>query len=256
VLIEKPLSTTLDSVGPLAQLSTERKLTVGVAHVYRFIPELVQLRDEVRAGAIGGLRHVCFMAGQHFPVIRPDYQKIYFARRAMGGGVLLDFACHSIDYFQWLCGRAVEVTAVAERMMLDGIETEDLAEMLIRFESGARGLIHSNAFQRDYLLNIHVAGTKGTLRARLGAETRKVHTEGQFAWTLEQCGLDGKFAELSCNAYERDYFYGLQARNFLNAVTGKEPVRATLAEGAAAVAVCLAAYQSAAEKRTVNVPSM
>jgi cysteine desulfurase/selenocysteine lyase len=37
----------------------------------------------------------------------------------LGGGVLLDFACHSVDYFQWLCGRAVEVVAVAERMMLE-----------------------------------------------------------------------------------------------------------------------------------------
>jgi predicted dehydrogenase len=253
-LIEKPLTTSLEGVEAVARLAAQRRLTVGVAHVYRFIPELLRLREEVRAGAIGEVRHVSQLSGQHFPTVRPDYQKIYFARREMGGGVLLDFMCHSVDYFQWLCGRAVEVAATAERMVLEGIETEDLGEMLIRFESGARGLIHSNAFQRDYLMNTHVAGTKGTLRARLGTETRKVHTEGQFAWTLERCGTDGKFEELSCTAYERDHFYSLQAQDFLGAVRGEHPVRATLADGAAAVATCLAAHRSAAEKRTVAVP--
>ena len=144
-LIEKPLTTNLAEVGPLARLAESRKLTVGVAHVYRFIPELVRLREELQAGAIGEVKHVRFLSGQHFPTVRPDYNKIYFARRAMGGGVLLDFACHSVDYFQWLCGRATEVAAVAERMMLDEIETEDLADVLLRFENGARGAIHVNA---------------------------------------------------------------------------------------------------------------
>ena len=253
-LIEKPLTTSLPDVAPVARLAEARRLTVGVAHVYRFIPELVRLREEVQAGAIGEVKHVRFISGQHFPTIRPDYNKIYFARRAMGGGVLLDFACHSVDYFQWLCGRAIEVAAVADRMMLDEIETEDLAEVLLKFDNGARGAIHVNAFQRDYLLDIHIAGTKGTLRARLAAETRKVHTEGQFAWTLERCGEDGKFVEISSTAYERDHFYSLQAQNFLNAVAGREPVCATLADGAAAVAVCLAAYRSAMERRSVLVP--
>jgi len=253
-LIEKPLTTNLAEVGPLARLAESRKLTVGVAHVYRFIPELVRLREELQAGAIGEVKHVRFLSGQHFPTVRPDYNKIYFARRAMGGGVLLDFACHSVDYFQWLCGRATEVAAVAERMMLDEIETEDLADVLLRFENGARGAIHVNAFQRDYLLDIHVAGTKGTLHAKLAAETREVHTEGQFAWTLERCGTDGKFVELSSTGYERDHFYSLQAQNFLNAVAGREPARATLADGAQAVAVCLAAYQSAMERRSILVP--
>lgn len=256
VLIEKPLCTELGGVAPLAREASERGLTVGVAHVYRFIPELVRLRGELLAGTIGQVKHLRFVSGQHFPTIRPDYQRIYFARRETGGGVLLDFACHPIDYFQWLCGQVVEVVAFTGCMALEGIESEDLAEMLLRFENGAIGHIHTNAFQRDYLLEIHVAGTKGTLCARLAAETRKVHTEGQFMWMLERCGIDGRFTDLSANAYERDHFYSLQAENFLAAVSGKEAVRATLADGAAAVAVCLAAYQSAAGGRTVPVPKV
>ncbi len=256
VLIEKPLTTDLEGVPAVARLAAQKRLTAGVAHVYRFIPELVRLREELRAGAIGEARFARFTSGQHFPTIRPDYNKIYFARREMGGGVLLDFACHSADYFQWLCGRAAEVTGVAERLALTDIETEDFAEILMRFESGARGTIQVNAFQRDYLLEIHVGGTRGTLRARLAAETRKVHAESRFAWTVERCGTDGKFTELSSNAYERDHFYSLQARNFVRAVEGKEAVGATLADGAAAVAVCQAAYASAAQKRTVPVPKV
>src|SRR5579872_6419572 len=47
ILIEKPLSVSLDGVERLRTAATERNVTVGVAYVYRAYPMFASLRDAI-----------------------------------------------------------------------------------------------------------------------------------------------------------------------------------------------------------------
>ncbi|HEY2253649.1 MAG TPA: Gfo/Idh/MocA family oxidoreductase, partial [Planctomycetaceae bacterium] len=104
VLIEKPLSISLDSVGALKTLADERELTAAVAYVYRAFPVLAAMRQAIKSGRFGTPRQLTAVSGQHFPTYRPAYREIYYADRKKGGGAIQDALTHVINLGEWLVG--------------------------------------------------------------------------------------------------------------------------------------------------------
>src|SRR5262245_37080029 len=94
LLIEKPLSTTLDGLDRLQKTVQERRLVAAVGYVYRSHPALSAMRDAIRAGRFGRPVQVVSTSGQHFPTYRPAYRTIYYTRRETGGGAIQDALTH------------------------------------------------------------------------------------------------------------------------------------------------------------------
>src|SRR5579872_1247046 len=65
VLIEKPLSISLDGVLRLRYLTTEFFRTAAVAYVYRAFPVLAAMRQAVQSGRFGTPRQLTAVCGQH-----------------------------------------------------------------------------------------------------------------------------------------------------------------------------------------------
>src|SRR5262249_35708169 len=88
VLIEKPLSTSLDGIDRLTRLVSDKRSTVAVAYVYRAFRMLAAMRQVLAAGRFGTPRELTAVCGQHFPTYRPAYREIYYASRQSGGGAI------------------------------------------------------------------------------------------------------------------------------------------------------------------------
>src|SRR5262249_5372924 len=117
LFVEKPLSDRWDGVDELIAEVRARSLVCLVGCNLRFHPGLVELRRLLDEGAIGRVLGARIEFGQYLPDWHPweDYRETYSARRALGGGVILD-AIHELDYAMWLLGPVSKVTALADHI--------------------------------------------------------------------------------------------------------------------------------------------
>ena len=83
---------------------------------------------------------------------------------ALDGGVLANQASHHIDMLEWMLGEPQSVYAIAKKELVE-IEAEDTAIVVLKFESGAFGIIEATTAvrPRDLEGSISVLGEKGSV---------------------------------------------------------------------------------------------
>jgi predicted dehydrogenase len=241
VLCEKPLSTSLDGVDELDEAIRRKGVKFVVAYTHRSMPPMEEFRRRIHAGEIGQVKQVFAAWGQHFPTYRPAYRQIYYTDRATGGGALQDAVTHILNFVQWCMGPASSVYCQADHLVLEGVEVEDTAALILRFrDSPAIGTIVLNQFQTNNSGVYEFAGTAGTLRFEMPGWRVGVCKNEQWTWQEPR-------------TFERDEFYIRQAELFLKTVDENAPPVCTLAEAADTLRTILAALQSADEQRSVEL---
>ncbi len=241
VLSEKPLSVHPEGCQELIDAAKDKGVVAGVAYVYRHIPGTERMWERVRAGDIGEIMLVLCKSGHNWPLIRPEYRNLYFAKLETGGGAILDMISHLYNYGEWLAGRETQVACFYEHKGLEGITTEDTVLSLMRYESGAMGDMHLNLYQWDTRTEVEVVGSEGTLRYEGGPPPR-----------LGLCRKDTKEWEWEEFPAERDVGFIRQANHFVKAVRGEAQVRCTLEEALWTLKVCWWMRQSQDEGRFVQ----
>jgi len=120
VLVEKPISRTLDEADRMIEAAARGNAVLQVGHLERFNPAMVALRPHVR---------------------KPVYFEIHrvgsFTARSLDIDVVLDLMIHDLDIVQWLVGEDVAVTnihAVGIAILTDKV---DAANARLEFSSGA-----------------------------------------------------------------------------------------------------------------------
>ncbi|MCK4814230.1 Gfo/Idh/MocA family oxidoreductase, partial [bacterium] len=143
-------------------------------------------RELVDRQKIGKLIAVRAHAGSYFLYRSPfhpwmDYRQDYAAKK-IGGGVILDSATHHIDYITSLLGEGKEVFCYAGRMGSLGLEAEDIAEILLKFETGAVANVHVNFVQQPYQNKYEIIGEKGTIAWNITDNTVKLFSDTDNKW--------------------------------------------------------------------------
>ncbi len=241
LLIEKPISNNLGGIEELIQLTKRKKLVLGVAYCLRYHPNLRRIKRMLEEKVIGNVLVGKIHAGQYFPDYRPDYKQIYFAKREMGGGVLSDFATHSLDYIQWLMGKVREVFCFCDKLSDLEIETEDTAEIFLRFKNRSIAEVHSNCFQRDYSSRCELIGNSGTIVWDYVKNEVRLFKADKKEW------------ETFTDKCERDDLFNFQAINFVDAIKGKDTLPVSGESGMRTLKVVLAAYESAKKEKMVKL---
>ena len=242
-LLEKPLAVTMEGVDKLIETVKRKGLVVRVAYVRRTSPEAIELHKQLGAGRIGEVKTCWINTSQEFPKYRPDYQKTYYAKKAMGGGAVLDAASHHIDLLMWTMGDVKEVAAMYDRLVLQGVEAEDTCVISLRFKSGGIAQININQFQKPNESVIEFAGTKGNLAIDFAKLKFANDDSGNWETVDHMAGLK------PMEAHEARF--ALQANLFLDAVEGKPCHLTTLDEARKNLRVALAAKESYETKRIV-----
>lgn len=241
VLIEKPLSTTLEGAKELIAQAESAQLTAGVAYVYRAHPALQAMRQAIQSGRFGQPVQVVAVFGQNFPFYRPAYREIYYRDRATGGGAIQDALTHVINAAEWLVGPVTELTADAEHLVLDGVTVEDTVHLIARHQQ----------VLASYSLNQHQPANEGTLTVicQRGMARYEVHG-GRWLWTENP---EEPWRVESTPALERDELFRRQANAFLDAVQGTAAPLCSLSEGLQTLRVNLAALRSLESRRWESV---
>lgn len=136
VLLEKPMALSVAECDDILDAAARAGVRVGVSHNQLFYPPHVRACQLVRSGALGRplLLRMRLGIGGKFAGWRADPV-------ATGGGLLFDAGVHRFYMARALCGEVCEVAAMADAPRDRG---EDLAVVLLRFASGALGVIEAN----------------------------------------------------------------------------------------------------------------
>jgi len=244
VFVEKPLAHTLEGTDALVEEAGRAGRTVLVGCNLRFLPSLVLVKRLVEEGRIGRPLAARAHCGYYLPFWRPgtDYREGYGARQATGGGIILD-SIHEFDYLTWLLGRPREVFAYAGKVSSLEIDTEDNADVLLRFDYGAVANVHLDYLQRTYRRACDFIGEDGVIAWDYIAQSVTVY------------GKEDRRVEVfqeSINT-ERNQMFVDEMRHFVRCIEAGEPPVLDAAGGRAILEVALAAKASAAQGRPVRV---
>lgn len=245
-LVEKPLAVTMRGVDTALDEVRRAGIEARVGFIRRIAPEVIALREKIAAGAIGEVKLAYLNSSQDFPKYRPDYRETYYARPETGGGAILDAASHFIDLLNWLLGRPATVSAMYDRLVLPGTDTEDTCLINIRYASGAMANITLNQFQKPNVTSCEFIGTTGNLRLDHSVLARADDDSGE--WKERHDFMAGL---VPTEAHEARF--GLQAGAMLDLIAGRPCPLATLEDGRLALQVALAARQSWDERRMIAV---
>jgi predicted dehydrogenase len=236
LLIEKPLSTTLEGIAELQTEITHRTLTAAVAYVYRAHPVLTAMREALHSGRFGAPVQIVAVSGQHFPLYRPAYRDIYYKDHATGGGAVQDALTHVINAGEWLVGPVNRLVADFSHQVLDGVTVEDTVHVLTR-HGNVMGSFSLNQHQAPNESTITVICERGTVRFE--------YHQARWRWTIEP---GGQWHDETAASLERDTLFIRQADAFLDALDGKRPVLCSIEDAWQTLRVNLGILDSVAKQ--------
>jgi predicted dehydrogenase len=165
LLIEIPLSASLEGINILREKVKKRSLVTLMGHNLRFHPCLHEVKKILERGHIG--RPLCARSefGEYLPECHPweDYSIGYAARKELGGGVVLT-SIHEIDYLYWLFGPIRQVMCMARKLSDLKFNVEDTAAIVMEHENGFLSEVHLDFVQRTYSRGLQIIGSEGTVR--------------------------------------------------------------------------------------------
>ncbi len=248
ILIEKPISSTIDGVFELIETCKEHNCVLQVGYNLRYSPSIQNFRELLHAGAIGDLLSVRCEVGQFLPTWRPenDYRIGVSANKSLGGGVLLELS-HELDYLQWIFGDVDWVRATLTRQSSLEIDVEDSAHLTLGFKSKTSerqliGTLNMDFIRHDQIRICTAIGSNGSLRWDGIAGEVSVFEEEVSSWK-----------KLFTHTPLRDETYLAEWQEFISCVNAGTTPSVTGQDGLRVLAVVESARSSANTGAQVSV---
>ncbi len=284
VWIEKPVGLSGADARAVADAVAAAGVQSAVGFNYRNAPAVESARELIASGGIGRITHARVRLLSDYAA-HPDGALTWRYERGRGGsGVLGDLASHGADLAYFLLGDIESLAAdtavfVPERSRPAGataghtlaaggergpVENEDYVSCLLRFASGARGVLEacrvSVGEQNNYGFEVH--GTEGAVawdfrRMNELRVSRGGLYQDQPMSTVYVGPADGEFAAFqpgAANAMGYDDLKVVEAYRFLRSVAEGKPYGATLADAVRAAGVLDAMAVSAEGRGWVDLP--
>ncbi|MEO0760804.1 MAG: Gfo/Idh/MocA family oxidoreductase, partial [Pseudomonadota bacterium] len=171
---EKPLALTLGEAAEMEAAARAAGVRTIVGYNYVHNPAVAHARALIADGRIGRPVHFRGVVDEDYQA-DPDLPWTWRADRAAAGlGTLGDLGCHLVSMAHVLMGGIADLIAdtqiVHETRPLPGggqapVENEDTATAIVRFESGAQGVLCTSrsAWGRKNRLDWEVHGTRGMI---------------------------------------------------------------------------------------------
>jgi glucose-fructose oxidoreductase len=157
VIVEKPMAPTLAECQAMVEAAHANKVMLAVAHCMEWAPPIVKARELLAENAIGTIISATIAGSFNSPPSGGWRQNDTIDA---GGGPLFDMGVHVIDAITRLLGPIEQVSAQIDRRLYD-YAADDSAALLVRFASGAHGLVESHFTCHQNALRIQ--GTAGRI---------------------------------------------------------------------------------------------
>ena len=244
LFIEKPLSHSSEGLDELEREVYAHKLVAMVGCNMLFLGSLMRVKKLVEEGAIGRVLSARVQMGFYLPRWRPhmDYRTSYSANRSQGGGVLLD-VIHEIGIVRWLLGEVKEVVCFSDKLSSLEIDTEDVAQLLLRMASGALVQVHFDYLQKTYRRSLELIGEEGNLVWDFGARTVELYTGSADQWQVFRESI----------SMDPNQMFVDEVAHFVKCLEGGEEPRKSLSSARRDLEVILAAKRSVHERGVVRL---
>ena len=218
VLIEKPLSASIEDAYELAKLVHENHTRVAIGYCLRFLPSSAVVKQVINEQRLGQLYNVSIEVGQYLPSWRPDidYRQSVSAQRKCGGGALLELS-HELDLAQWLLGNLTLEHAILRSMPELDTDVEDCVDLLLSNSSKVIAHVHLDFLQRTPYRRWRIVGSGGSLEWDL------------ILNTVTTISISGKKEILySAPEWDKNQMYTQQFEAFICSSYNKEKPLATV----------------------------
>jgi len=247
VVVEKPMAITKEQLNAMVAAVEKHKTKVAVITQLRFVPSIQKAKQAIDEGRLGKILLADFQG--KFYRSKEYYEKGgWRGTWAMdGGGALMNQGVHGVDLIQYLMGGVKSVSAIC-RTQMHSIETEDSAYLLVEYNNGAIGSIHSTTVAAPgYPRIIEISGTKGTIRLE----------EDQIQlWDVEGEEMETGKTDSKAASDPMAFSYAFHMMQFADLIEAIDNDRAPLVdvyEGKKPVDIILAAYESSRLGRRVEI---
>lgn len=275
IWIEKPVGLSAEDARAVADAVGKAGVQSAVGFNYRNAPAVEAARALIASGDIGTVTHVRIRLFSDYAAHPEGALTWRYEKERGGSGVLGDLASHGADLARYLLGDIASLTAdtaifVPERARPTGataghsrasggelgpVENEDYVNCLLRFASGARGVLEacrvSVGEQNNYGFEVH--GTKGAVfwdfrRMNELGVSRGTSYQDQPVSTVYVGPGDGEFGAFqpgAANAMGYDDLKVVEAYRFLRSIAEGTSYGATLADAVHSAVVLDAMVRSA-----------
>jgi predicted dehydrogenase len=171
VLSDKPATFDLAESKELGALVEKTGLIYGLTHNYTGYPLVKQAREMVLSGVFGKIRKVVVEYPQGWLATRIEEggQKQAAWRtdptKSGAAGCVGDIGTHAENLAEYITDLKISELAADLTTFVEGRQLDDDANILLRFENGAKGVLHCSQISvgEENNLNIRVYGEKGSL---------------------------------------------------------------------------------------------
>jgi predicted dehydrogenase len=170
VVCDKPMTTTLGDAETLCRLVDEQDVVFALTHNYAGYPLVKQARDLVRDGELGTIRKVVteYPQGWLAAPLEQEGDKQASWRtdpEQAGAGALGDIGSHAEHLARYVTGLQMSELFADTTAFVEGRRLEDDANMLVRYEGGAKGILYCSqvSLGEENNLRLRVYGTDASL---------------------------------------------------------------------------------------------
>jgi len=172
VVCDKPLCFDMEEAHALEKIVNETGLVFALTHNYTGYPMVKQAKAMVANGDIGNIRKVVveYPQGWLSTFLESTDQKQAAWRtdpkRSGIAGAMGDIGTHAENLAEYITGLKIDKMCADISKIVEGRLLDDDGNVLLRFENGARGILHASqiAAGEENNLNIKVYGEKAGLQ--------------------------------------------------------------------------------------------
>ena len=290
--IEKPVGRGAEETASVKAAADEAGVVSSIGFNYRHAPAVEKAKQLIAEGKIGRVTNIRGVFFADYSAEPKGALSWRFVRKLAGSGVLGDLMGHLVDLVQYLVGPIAEASGmtktihtkrplqqmgkgthfdVIEGGELGDVENEDYAALMIRFNddavgAGAIGTLEASrvAVGPRASYNFEIYGTEGSIRwdfERMNEIDVATSRTGELigytrVMVSPSFGDFGHFQPGAGTSMGFDDLKVIEARKFLESVTGKAHLNSNINDAVSAALVCDAVEKSAESGAWVTIPQI
>ena len=169
VVIEKPITFTIDEAKQLKKKVDETGLTLCLTHTYSGYPMVKQARQMVHGGVLGKIRKIWVEYPQGWLSKLTEREGNAQAawrtdpKRSGKSGCMGDIGTHAAHLAEYISGLKITHLCADLNVMVEGRALDDDGNVLLKFDNGAAGVLMASqvAAGEENALKIRMYGEKG-----------------------------------------------------------------------------------------------
>jgi len=171
VMCEKPMTLSVEEAEELKAVVTKSKKVFGLMHNYTAYPMVKLAKDMVKQGDLGKIRKVIVQYPQGWlarALEREGSQQASWRtdpKKSGAAGCMGDIGTHAANLAEYVTGLTIKEIAADLTTFVKGRRLDDDGNCLLRFNKGAKGLLHASQISigQENNLAIWVHGEDGSI---------------------------------------------------------------------------------------------